>query len=52
MVEGEQDENANRNVVSTGEAASGADGDNTLLPMLVGGLVLIVVGAIVLMTFV
>ena len=52
MAEGEKDENASRDVISTGEAASGADGDNTLLPMLIGGLVLIVIGAIVLMAFV
>jgi hypothetical protein len=52
MAEGEKDENAKRNVISTAEAASGADGDNTLLPMLIGGLVLIVIGAIVLMAFV
>lgn len=31
---------------------SGVDLSNTLLPMLIGGLVLIVVGAIVVMTFV
>lgn len=39
-------------IVSTAEAASGAESGNTLLPMLVGGLVLIIIGAIVLMMFV
>jgi hypothetical protein len=41
-----------RPVVSTAQAASGADEDNTLLPMLIGGLIMIVIGAIVLMMFV
>lgn len=31
---------------------SGIDPDNSLLPMLIGGLVLIVIGAIIVMTFV
>lgn len=39
-------------VITTAEAASGAESGNTLLPMLVAGLVLIVVGAIILMAFV
>jgi hypothetical protein len=39
-------------VTTTAEAASGAESGNTLLPMLIGGLVLIVIGAIVLMVFV
>ena len=39
-------------VISTAEAASGAEEGNTLLPMLIGGLVMIVIGAIVLMMFV
>ncbi len=39
-------------VTTTSEAASGAESGNTLLPMLIGGLVLIVIGAIVLMVFV
>ena len=39
-------------VTTTAEAASGAESGNTLLPMLVSGLVLIVIGAIVLMVFV
>lgn len=34
------------------EAESGAGPDNSLLPMLIGGLVLIVIGAVVVMTFV
>ncbi len=41
-----------RPVVSTAQAASGADEDNTLLPMLIGGLILVIVGAIILMMFV
>ncbi len=39
-------------VLSSSEAASGASPDNTLLPMLIGGLVLIVIGAVVVMAFV
>ena len=39
-------------VLSSAEAASGAEAGNTLLPMLVAGLVLIVLGAIVVMSFV
>ncbi len=39
-------------VISTAQAASGAEEGNTLLPMLIGGLVMIVIGAIVLMMFV
>jgi hypothetical protein len=34
------------------DAESGAGPDNSLLPMLIGGLVLIVIGAVVVMTFV
>lgn len=34
------------------DAESGAGQDNSLLPMLIGGLVLIVIGAVVVMTFV
>nr|WIE91371.1 hypothetical protein P9270_028280 [Mesorhizobium sp. WSM4875] len=34
------------------EIESGIDPDNSLLPMLIGGLVLIVIGAIVVMMFV
>ncbi|WP_195174659.1 hypothetical protein [Mesorhizobium sp. INR15] len=36
----------------TGQFESGVDPDNSLLPMLIGGLVLIVIGAIVVMMFV
>lgn len=36
----------------TKEIDSGIDPDNSLLPMLIGGLVLIVIGAIVVMMFV
>ncbi|WP_280944169.1 hypothetical protein [Mesorhizobium sp. WSM2561] len=36
----------------TSQFESGIDLDDTLLPMLIGGLVLIVVGAIAVMTFV
>lgn len=36
----------------TNHFESGIDLDNTLLPMLIGGLVLIVVGAVAVMTFV
>jgi hypothetical protein len=39
-------------VTSSAEAASGSDADNTLLPMLIGGLIMIIIGAIVLMMFV
>ncbi|WP_292299111.1 hypothetical protein [Mesorhizobium sp.] len=34
------------------EIESGIDPDNSLLPMLIGGLVLIVIGAVVIMMFV
>ena len=34
------------------EIESGIDPDNSLLPMLIGGLVLIVIGAVVVMMFV
>ncbi|MGB3898269.1 MAG: hypothetical protein WA973_06915 [Mesorhizobium sp.] len=47
-----EDADKKRPVVSTAQAASGADEDNTLLPMLIGGLIMIVIGAIVLMMFV
>lgn len=47
-----ENENENRVVVSTAEAASGAEAGNTLLPMLIGGLILIILGAIGLMMFV
>ncbi|WP_181176932.1 hypothetical protein [Mesorhizobium sp. B2-6-4] len=39
-------------LVFTIEAASGAKADNTLLPMLIAGLVLIVLGGVVVMAFV
>ena len=39
-------------LVFSTEAASGARADNTLLPMLVAGLALIVLGGIVVMAFV
>lgn len=39
-------------VSSSADADRSADEDNSLLPMLIGGLVLIVIGAIVVMTFV
>jgi len=42
----------NRPVLSSSEAASGGSPDNSLLPMLVAGLVLIVIGAVVVMAFV
>ncbi|MFC3207876.1 hypothetical protein [Aquamicrobium soli] len=47
-----EDADKKRPVVSTAQAASGADEDNTLLPMLIGGLIMIIIGAIVLMMFV
>jgi len=47
-----EDDKEKRPVVSTAQAASGAEEGNTLLPMLIGGLVMIVIGAIVLMMFV
>lgn len=34
------------------DPAAGADTDSSLLPMLVGGLILIIIGAIVVMAFV
>ena len=37
---------------TTKQFESGIDPDNSLLPMLIGGLVLIVIGAIVVMMFV
>ena len=46
------DHKISRPVVSSSEAASGASPDNSLLPMLIVGLVLIVVGAVVVMAFV
>ncbi|MEO5758567.1 MAG: hypothetical protein ABIQ51_17095 [Mesorhizobium sp.] len=36
----------------TKQFESGIDSDNSLLPMLIGGLVLIVIGAVVVMMFV
>ena len=39
-------------VVSSSEDASGASPDNSLLPMLIAGLVLIVIGAVAVMAFV
>lgn len=36
----------------TNQFESGIDPDNSLLPMLIGGLVLIVIGAIIVMMFV
>lgn len=45
------DEKEKKAVITTIEATNG-EADNSLLPMLVAGLVLIVVGAIVVMTFV
>jgi hypothetical protein len=41
-----------RSVTTSAEAASGAESGNTLLPMLIAGLILIVIGAIVVMYFV
>ena len=46
------EEKENRTVTTSAEAASGAESGNTLLPMLVAGLILIVIGAIVVMMFV
>lgn len=46
------EEKEKRPVTASPEAASGADPDNTLLPMLVAGMIMIVVGAIVVMAFV
>ncbi|MBZ9710405.1 hypothetical protein FJ970_32770 (plasmid) [Mesorhizobium sp. B2-1-8] len=37
---------------TTKQFESGIDSDNSLLPMLIGGLVLIVIGAIIVMMFV
>jgi hypothetical protein len=45
-------EGKRKSVTTTAQDASGAEAGNTLLPMLIGGLILIIVGAIVLMTFV
>lgn len=39
-------------LVFSTEAASGAKADNTLLPMLIAGLALIVLGGVVVMAFV
>lgn len=39
-------------LVFSTEAASGAKADNTLLPMLIAGLALIVLGGVVVMVFV
>lgn len=39
-------------LVYSSEAASGAKADNTLLPMLIAGLILIVVGGVAVMAFV
>jgi hypothetical protein len=41
-----------KSVTTSAEAASGAESGNTLLPMLIAGLVLIVIGAIAVMFFV
>ncbi|WP_192856788.1 hypothetical protein [Manganibacter manganicus] len=41
-----------KSVISSAEAASGAESGNTLLPMLIAGLILIVIGAIAVMVFV
>ncbi len=47
----DQDQNSHSNL--TENAASGADlGASTLLPMLIGGVMLVIVGAVVLMYFV
>lgn len=45
-------ENDKRPVTSSVDSALGAGYESSLLPMLVGGLVLIVIGAIVVMMFV
>ena len=42
----------NKPVSSSVDTERGAGPDNSLLPMLIGGLVLIVIGAIIVMTFV
>ncbi|MBZ9708549.1 hypothetical protein LB543_17665 [Mesorhizobium sp. ESP7-2] len=42
----------NKDKPSQREIDSGIDPDNSLLPMLIGGLVLIVIGAIIVMMFV
>ena len=46
------DSKANR-VVSSGDSASGRDSQgSTLVPMLIAGLILVVIGAVVVMAFV
>jgi hypothetical protein len=47
-----EDDKEKQIVISTAEAASGAESGNTLLPMLIGSLIMIIIGAIVLMMFV
>jgi hypothetical protein len=42
-----------KRIVSTGDSVSGRDSDgSTLVPMLIAGLILVVVGAVVVMAFV
>ena len=45
-------QDARQGIVTSAEAASGAEAGNTLLPMLIIGLVLTAFGAIVVMNFV
>ncbi|WP_245525774.1 MULTISPECIES: hypothetical protein [unclassified Mesorhizobium] len=46
------DDGNRRSITFSTEAASGAEAGNTLLPMLIAGLVLIVAGGIAVMAFV
>lgn len=39
-------------VIITGDQASGGDQGSTLIPMLIGGLVLVIIGGIMVMMFV
>lgn len=46
-----QEEQEDR-VTITGDQASGGDQGSTLIPMLIGGLVLVIIGGIIVMMFV
>lgn len=46
----QQDEH--EEVTITGDQASGGDQGSTLIPMLIGGLILVIIGGIVVMMFV
>lgn len=48
----EDSDKADHTITRSSADASGAESGSTLLPMLIGGLVLIVVGAVIVMAFV